>query len=210
MRSARFVDSRVDRGSESGFTLVELLLITVLLPMIVGSMTLAIILALQIQSTVSTSVGSSGDAQQVSSVFYGDVQGALAITTSASAAQCGTGTQILGLEWGLSTTAPPVYQDVASYVVLQNGTTHSLVRNFCSSGSSVTPNSSTTLANNISVSQSAPVVSPSSSGVSAQAGWAPAQGVTSVAWTLSEPTSGYSYILVATPAVSESSTSAGG
>ena len=211
MRARRFICAREDDSgaSEAGFSLVELLIVIVVLPMVVGSMSMAIILALGIQSTVSNEVGSSGDAEVMSSVFYGDVQGALAITTSASGAQCGVGTQLLGVEWDISTTEPPMYQDIVSYAVVQNGSAYSLVRNYCASGFSSTPTSSTTVVNDISAAQSAPAILPSSFNVGAQAGWTSAQGVTSVAWTLTEPKSGYSFALTATPAVSESSGSAG-
>jgi hypothetical protein len=170
--------------------------------MIIGSLALAIMVAFGVQTSVTNRVGSSGDAQVVSSVFYRDVQGALAITTSASGAQCGARTQLLGVEWDISTTEPPMYQDVVSYAVVQNGSSYSLVRNFCASGFSSTPTSSTTVANNIAATQSAPAILPSSFNVGAQAGWTSAQGVTGVAWTLTEPKSGYSFALVATPAVS--------
>jgi hypothetical protein len=177
--------------------------------MVVGSMAMAIVLALGIQSNTSNAVSSSGDAQVVSSVFYGDVQGALALTTGASSAQCGVGTQLLGVEWNVSTTQPPTYSDIVSYALVHSGSVYSLVRNFCASGFSSTPTSSTTVANNFSATQSAPAILPSSFNVSAQAGWTSAQGVTSVTWTLAEPKSGYSFALVATPAVSESSLSGG-
>jgi hypothetical protein len=195
--------------SESGFTLVELLIVTVLLPMIVGSMSMAIIVALGIQSNITNAVGSSGDAQVVSSVFYGDVQEALAITTSASAAQCGAGAQLLGLEWGLSTPTPPTYSDVVSYVAVRNGSSYSLVRNFCASGFSSTPTGSTTVVNDISATQGAPAVTPSNFVVNLASGWVSAQGITGVAWTVTEPKSGYSYVLDSTPAVSSSSGSTG-
>jgi hypothetical protein len=208
MRAGRFIEHSPQTAScdgagrsEAGLTLVELLIVTVLLPMIIGSLAMAIMVAFGIQTSVTNRVGSSGDAQVVSSLFYQDVQGASMITTSA-AAQCGTGTQILGLEWGLSTTNPPIYHDVVSYVVVSTGSTAMLVRNFCASGDSSTPTSSATVVNGVSPTQAAPAILPSSFIIGAQAGWTSAHGVTSVAWTLTEPKSGYSFVLVATPAVS--------
>ena len=181
---------------------------TVLLPIIIGSLALAITVAFGVQSSVTSRIGSAGDAQIVSSLFYRDVQGASMITTSA-AAQCGIGAQILGLEWGLSTTNPPIFSDVVSYVMVSTGSTAMLVRNFCAAGDSSTPTSSATVVNDILPTQAGPAIAPTSFGAIVGAGWVSAQGITGVRLTIFEPKSGYSYVLTSTPAVSGSSTSGG-
>jgi hypothetical protein len=102
-----------------------------------------------------------------------------------------------------------MYQDIVSYTVVQNGSAYSLVRNYCASSFSQTPTSSTTVVNNISAQQSAPAITPSNFGASVEVGWVSAQGITGVVLTVTEPGSGYSYVLVSTPAVSGSSGSTG-
>ena len=56
-------------------------------------------------------------------------------------AQCGSGTQLLGLEWGPG-VQPGNFQTVISYVLVANanGSTSSLIRQYCTGGSSTPTN----------------------------------------------------------------------
>ena len=76
----------------------------------------------------------------MSSNYVEDVQSALQITTSATAAQCGGGTQLLGLAWNLSPTTN-TYQTVVSYSEVKKGTTYLLRREYCANGASPTATS---------------------------------------------------------------------
>ena len=78
---------RQAQDADGGFTLVELLVVTIIAPLIVGSLAMAISEAFSVQSSVSGSVGGTGDAAVASSVFYQDVQSAAMMTTSATASR---------------------------------------------------------------------------------------------------------------------------
>ena len=120
------------------------------------------------------------------------------MTTSPTATQCGTGNQLLGLEWNLNSQTS-TYQTVVSYVEIRTGSTYSLVRQMCSAGVSVTPTTSTTISNDIPVTQPSPKLSPAVENSSAQSGWVQAQSVTGVNFVVTEPQSNYNYTLDAVP-----------
>jgi len=84
--------SRRPRGvnNESGFTLIELIIVIVILPMIVAGVAAAIIATLQNQSTEFNRLSGSADAQIASAYFASDVQSASALTLTTSPSQiCG-------------------------------------------------------------------------------------------------------------------------
>jgi len=128
------------RGSE-GFTLVELLIVVAIIPLIVGSIALALLAVFQTQSSVADRLGTSGDAQVVAANFYRDVQNATMFTTKnlpTSPTQCGAGQEVLGLEWTSSNPASFV-TTVVSYGLTANGVVsptqgneYNLVRYQCS------------------------------------------------------------------------------
>ena len=131
-RSARRKDVR-------GFTLIELLIVVTIVPIIIGALAGGLLEVFSLQSGTSNRLADSADAQVIASTFTKDVQSALAISTNPSNKfQCGTGTQLLELEWGNS-------QEIVAYSEVQSGTTYSLVRDYCSSGPSQTPSSSNVL-----------------------------------------------------------------
>jgi prepilin-type N-terminal cleavage/methylation domain-containing protein len=185
--------------SEDGFTLIELIIVVAVVPLIIGAISLALISVLSLQAGVSNRISDSADAQVVSANFQKDVESAEMITTQPSSTpQCGTGTQLLGLEWNQQGT---VYENIVSYVKVDNGSTSSLVRQYCTNGST-TPTSTSTVSSDIpqSQSQSAPVViTPASINASAAAEWTSTVGITGVTFATTEPASGYSYTLTAVP-----------
>lgn len=195
---------------EEGFTLLELCIVLVLVPIVMGALAAGLIAVLSLQSSVSTRVADSGDAQLVSVNFVPDVQSAAELTTDASASQCGTGTQLLGLEWNLNASSG-IYETVVSYVEQRQGTSYVLAREYCTSGASSTPTGSTIVSFNVVANLSAPTISPSALVSAASAGWISAQTVTSVKFSISEPESGtnYTYSLTATPANSSPPSTAG-
>jgi hypothetical protein len=193
--------------SEDGFTLVELVIVIAVVPLVIGAICLALISVLSLQAGVAKGISDSADAQVVSANFQKDVEGAEMITTQpTSTPQCGTGTQLLGLEWNQQGT---VYQNMVSYVKVDNGSTSSLVRQYCTNGST-TPTSTSTVSSDIpqSQTQSAPVViTPASINASAAAGWMSTVGITGVTFATTEPASGYSYELTAVPEATTTGTS---
>jgi len=160
-RSATTRARRRSQHGEKGFTLIELLIVVSVMPIIVGAITAGLLTVISLQSSVSSRLGDSGNAQIAQSTFIKDVQSATFITTyGASTPQCGSSsdTQLLGLQWGNTqsditngvSTSPST---VVSYdiVPVTNGstTTYSLVREYCSLGNLATPSSATTVAYDI-------------------------------------------------------------
>lgn len=115
--------------SQSGFTLIEVLVVLVLLPLVFGAVAIVIITSLRNDSGISTKLADSHDAQITSAYFVRDVQSADRIwaPTTSSTPLCGTGNQVLGLESNLN-PGPAIY---VSYVTEMLGTSPALVRNFC-------------------------------------------------------------------------------
>jgi len=185
--------------SEDGFTLIELIIVTAVVPLIIGAISLALISVLSLQGGVASRISDSADAQMVSANYQKDVESAEMITTQPSSTpQCGTGTQVLGLEWNLQGT---VYENIVSYVKVDNGSTSSLVRQFCTNGST-TPTSTSTVSSDFGQdqSQSAPVViTPADINASAGAEWTSTVGITGVNFATTAQASGYSYQLTAVP-----------
>jgi prepilin-type N-terminal cleavage/methylation domain-containing protein len=185
--------------SQDGFTLIELIIVTAVVPLIIGAITLALISVLSLQGGVTSRISDSSDAQVVSANYQKDVESAEMITTQPSSTpQCGTGTQVLGLEWNLQGT---VYENIVSYVKVDNGPTSSLVRQYCTNGST-TPTSTSTVSSDFGQdqSQSAPVViAPADINASAGAEWTSTIGITGVNFATTAQSSGYSYQLTAVP-----------
>jgi prepilin-type N-terminal cleavage/methylation domain-containing protein len=91
------------RRSEDGFTLIELVIVLVIMPIIVGGVAAAIIASLQNQGTEYNRLADSSDAQITSTNFVRDVQSATSLVQS-GATQCGIGNAyVLGLQWNQET-----------------------------------------------------------------------------------------------------------
>lgn len=223
-----FLNSR--RGPEnrdSGFTLVELLIVVAVMPLIVGALAVGLISVFSLQTSTSNRLGDTSDSQVVSANFESDVQSAAAITTAPNntSAECGPSNeiQLLGLEWNPFPSGGG-YQTVVSYADVEVGTTYSMIRYYCSSGFSNTPTSYSTVSFNIpqpctatvtTNCQNPPTITPSASATAASQAWTPTTGVTKVEFALDEPNStessgGYLYTLAAVPQASAPVVSAGG
>jgi prepilin-type N-terminal cleavage/methylation domain-containing protein len=142
---------------DSGFTLVELLVVIVVLPLLLGA--LAALLVSLLQNTVpanphsvATQLSDSHDAQDTASFFNRDVQGANYVSAGSAPLCKGTsaGSQLLGLEWTSGTNTVDV-----SYII-QAGLTspYALVRYYCSSATApsaypVTASSSVVISDNV-------------------------------------------------------------
>jgi prepilin-type N-terminal cleavage/methylation domain-containing protein len=149
---------------DGGFTLIELIIVALVLPIIMGAITLALVSIFSLQTSTSSRISNSSDAQVVSSNFESDVQSAALLIapltpsapTGQSPATCGTGTEVLSLESGNPTGS--VYPTEISYVIVRQGTSsvYSLVRDVCNAGSS-TPVSTSTVSHNVASNQTASV-----------------------------------------------------
>ena len=158
----------------------------VILPLVIGAITVGFIQILSLQGTVSSGISDSADAQTVSVNLDQDVQSAVQLTTSSAATQCGPGTQLLGLEWNWNQLGG-AYQTVVSYVRVPSGTGYSLVREYCASGPSATPTTSNPVSSDISATQAPPAISPSSDAAPAASGWIAAAPITAVTFAITEP-----------------------
>lgn len=208
--------------AEEGFTLVELLIVVMILPLVVGGLSVGLIAVFSLQSGVSNRLSHTADAQVVTANFQRDVQGAAQITTApASTPQCGagSGTQLLGLQYALDTNQDSTagqYQYSVSYqtvAVTNNGvTTNSLVRYYCDSYSTHLVNTQV-LAYDVTSSQSPPTLS-CAQGQTAVCQAAPNQWVTTksvvqVALSVSDPSGNFPYQLNASPLAASSTSTAG-
>ena len=63
-------------GNESGFTLIELIIVVAVLPLIVGAMTAGLLSVISFTPGIANKLSDSGDAQALSTSFTKDVQGA--------------------------------------------------------------------------------------------------------------------------------------
>jgi len=147
------------RTSEQGFTLVELLIVTTVLPLIIGALSVGLISVFSLQSGVSSRLSNTTDAQVVAADFQTDVQGAAQITNGPKyTVHSGSvsGTQLLGL---LSNVGQ-ANQLLVSYVsvtmeVDRRPRTHSK-RIVCNGlGGNLLTGTVTTLSSNLPVSQPA-------------------------------------------------------
>lgn len=204
---------RCDRYEE-GFTLIELIVVTAIMPLVFGALAVAMISVFSVQSSVSAELTDQNDAQVVSANFQSDVQSAALITTtnnSTSPAPCASGSQyqVLGLVFG--------NQSEISYTVaaVTNTNTYDLYRNVCTASN---PMQSHVVARDVpsSALHASPVTITCVTGATAcqttggtpayATSWQSTIGITGVTFAVVEPGSNYSFSLTAVPAASVSST----
>ena len=189
---ARLTHSR--HSDEAGFSLIELTVVILIMPLIVGAITFALLGVFNLQTGVTNRITDSAAAQVVASNFVKDVQSANIITTQ-SLPQCGAGTQLLGLKWAKG-------QNSISYSVVPVGsgaaTTYSLVRSQCALANTTTPTSVSTITGDILASQAAPTVV-CNSNVASCTSPLNAGNVSTVDFVIYEPLSKYTLTLTAAP-----------
>ncbi len=200
---------RAHRGDE-GMTLFELLITMLVLPIVIGGLAFGLIAVFSLQSGVSGRITDSGNAQTLSATYIKDIQSAQVITDNATPT-CGSGTQLLGVAWGATSTG---YLNYVSYDAVQNGTdaTYSLSRSLCSDAPSSVPTSSQLVATDLSATSasSTPTLqcSPSLSSCASQArtAFVATSGVAQVTLTITETqskitnsTAPFAFALTATP-----------
>jgi len=200
--------------SEEGFTLIELIIVTAVMPLVFGALAVAMLSVLRLQTGVSNQLTDQGDAQVISATFQTDVQSAAQITTLSnptSPAACVTGSQhqILGLQLG--------NQSEITYAAVQVSNAYDLVRNVCNGTSPLqshvvardVPSSMLQAASNpiaITCGASSSACQTTGGTPAYALGWQPTIGITGVTFATTEPGSSYSFQLTAVPATSVSST----
>jgi type II secretory pathway pseudopilin PulG len=196
---------------EHGFTLIELVIVSLVTPVIIGALAAGLVAVFSLQSSAANRLTDTGDSQVVLASYQPDVQSAMTITTASQGSpECGTGTELLGMEWNLDPTTG-FYQTVVSYVEVANGSSNptsvNLVRQFCtgdgtSEVSASTQVSSSILSYDLPQSQLVPTVTCVSSSAcnNLSTQYISTKSVTSVSFGITEPESNYSYTMVATPA----------
>ncbi len=224
------IGRRRRRESEAGFTLVELLIVTTVLPLIIGALSVGLISVFSLQSGVASRLSNTSDSQVVAANYQSDVQGTSFITTdSTPTTRCTStsvnGTQLLGLWSNVNSSTQVLVSYVSVPVVSGTTTTYALERLYCSGDGaqwSSTPTIST-LSNNLPQGQAAPtitcVASISSSVCSnalASQGWLSSQNISQVSMTIAQPstasdgkTGADTYTLVSSPAASSSTGNSG-
>jgi prepilin-type N-terminal cleavage/methylation domain-containing protein len=199
------------QGDESGFTLIELVITIVILPIIIGAIAAALLSVFDLQQKVSNRLGDSNDLQVGSASFNKDAQSAANFETSTTPA-CGPAgqTQIVGLEWAYNTSALGNYQSVVSYVrVPLPAGGFALVRNICNFGDSTSPDGTLTVSRDVGSPQVTATagVAPNQSVICTTASactWTSTQGVSSILISGVEPNSGLSFSLNGLPGQSSS------
>jgi hypothetical protein len=175
----------------------------------VGALAIGLVTVFSLQTTTSSRIGDTSDSQVVSASFIQDVQSATSITTE-STAGCGTGTQVLGLEWDGGAA-------VVSYVTVANGSTGgtsvNLEREYCTDTNGTLSSPSTTIISyDYKTTQPTAVTVMCGTSVCAGvgSGWISTDAVTVVNFPVTEPNSNYQYTLVGFPEASSSTTGAMG
>jgi type II secretory pathway pseudopilin PulG len=161
----------VGSGRDAGMTLVELLIVLVIMPMVIGAIALALVTSLEDSSGTSARLAESSDVQVASEFFGRDIESAASVTTSSSVTECGSGTTPL-----LSITfSPGGTGDEVTYWEETVGTSYELMRDFCSGGAPTSAVLSTTLQSATAIEAT---VSPSA--ISASGGWISTSGISAI------------------------------
>ena len=188
-----------DAGDE-GFTLIELVVVLVILPLVMGALAVALLVTFREQVGVSTRISTSADAQVTSAYFVRDVESAMYVTTDTGTpngaawpstagptTHCGSGTAlIVSLAW--PSVQQPIYKTatVVSYWRMQNGL---LERDLCqgsaSHSSSITSRDFVSPFAHALLSCVASVASETCAAAATR--WVPAQWVSGVTIAATEP-----------------------
>jgi prepilin-type N-terminal cleavage/methylation domain-containing protein len=228
-RLDRFRSSRGDssdrrpRGDDLGFTLIELLVVLVIMPLVIGAISIGLISVMKQQNNVSNKVSDSQDTQVVSAIFVQDVQSASQITFVKSPVPCGTQTPIFSLllqppSPAAPSQAAPAPAAVVSYDVFKpNGASnYELLRYACLNGTSASPMK--IVAYDVQSSLTPTITGKSCSLVSLNcsawppqavtSGWVSTAGIAGIALNINPQSAGdqtYNYSLTGVPRVSNSS-----
>jgi prepilin-type N-terminal cleavage/methylation domain-containing protein len=122
----------VERSDESGYTLIELLLVIALLGFIVAPISAAIVVGLRTTSATANRINSSHDAQLVSIYLPADIQSATTVDQTGTNTGCHPNS-VLYLKWTQlvdpSSNAVDTYE--AAYAIAQNDGEWQMTRYYC-------------------------------------------------------------------------------
>ena len=188
----------VIRNDDSGFTLVELMIVIVILPLITGAIAVSLIAVFKFQTPSENRISNSGDAQVSSASFVRDVQNAAEITTKPSLA-CGTSVaQIVSLSPDSNENTVITYSESAE------GSNQALFRSVCVGG---TLQSTSVASHNVQSSLTPSIICASTASTSCTGPmsysntWAAAAGISNVSFAVTETTSTetFNYTLAGVP-----------
>ncbi len=190
------------RQCDTGFTLVELLIVLVVLPIVVGAIAYALVATFSLQSGATHRLTNTDDAQVVASTFEKDVQSASLLTVeNGSQYQCGSGTQLLG-------PAMDVDERNGRRLLRGSRVLHRPTASCATTAleGSSTPADTSTLVFNLPANQPPPKYNCSGNCAANGSGWISAAGVSDVTLAISETnadtkTGAFTYSLVATPRI---------
>lgn len=148
---------------DQGFSLIELVVVLVIMPVIIGAIAFGLVSVFQLQNSTSQRLSGSVDLQKVSSQFTKDVQDSEHVYLGVTPQQCGSvGTQLLGLGWNYGNGSD---QTMVSYVrvpMANNSTNYLLERLYCTLGNMTTPSGTTVLSSDFYISSGLLVQNPPS------------------------------------------------
>ena len=102
---------------DAGFSLIELIVVLVIMPIIVGAIAMGLVAVFHLQSSTGQRLSGSVDMQKVSSQYVRDVQNAEQVYLGTTPQQCGAaGVQLLGLGWNGINPNTNMYNTMVSYV----------------------------------------------------------------------------------------------
>lgn len=125
-------------SEDDGFTLVELLLASVIGSIIIGVIAAALIVSLKNIDGTSGRLSDSHDAQIAQDYFTTDAQSSDLVDTSATDTTCGGASPLLRFRWTSRSTNPPSDYEVVSYRLASVSGESQLIRQTCSSTSTFT------------------------------------------------------------------------
>lgn len=188
---------RLGAHDENGFTLVELLIVVVILPLVVGAIAMGLVAVFTLQTGTSQRLSGSTDLQVVTATFVRDVESSSVITNTTTQVCGSTGGQLLGLSMSgasVSYVSVPISNGTKGY-------TNALERLYCSLNSSTpTVPTVTVISSELMASQAAPQICDLTWTCSNASATKSATQVAAVKFSVPLPMSTVSsYVMVASP-----------
>lgn len=194
---------------EGGFTLIELVVVLVIMPIIIGAIAMGLVSVFHLQASTSQRLSGSVDMQKVSSQYVKDVQNAEQVYLGTTPQECGAaGVQLLGLGWGGYNSVTSSFNSMVSYVRVasaNNSTDYQLERLYCTLGNMNTPAAVNVLSSdfyltNATLTQDPPAVCATTlTSCSTAPGSYSAHNIAAVTFTMYVPMSSAPYTLIASP-----------
>jgi len=185
--------------------LIELLIVTTILPLVIGGLAVGIVAVFKLQSSVSNRLGDTFDSQQISGIFSKDITAAQFVTTDAATnPQCGAGTGTLLLTVDENSDRQNGTLPVVSYFLVPNAGSSPATFNFerlsCLGENPTTLQSTQILAYDVASNSQLLVNCPGTTcSPDPTQGWVPAKDVNDISYTVTEQKTSYAYTLAASP-----------